>query len=79
MGQWLGLLGQPTDNRALVSPSAKAQRSKRIASSVGQAVQQRRSLVDVVNVGAHGRNHGGQPCRLGQVGDDLAPLHPAAK
>lgn len=33
-------------------------------------------LVHVVDVGAHGGDHGGQPCGLGQVGDDLPPLHP---
>ena len=33
-------------------------------------------LVDVVNVGTHGRDHRGQARSLGQVGDDLASWRP---
>ena len=31
-------------------------------------------LVDVVDVGAHRGDHGGEAGGLGEVGDDLAPL-----
>lgn len=32
-------------------------------------------LINIVDVRPHGGDHGGEPGRLGQVGDDLAALH----
>lgn len=39
------------------------------------SLQRWHSLVDVVDVGTHGGDHGSQTGGLSQVGDDLSALH----